>query len=119
MSLCALVGLNANLTAPLIIPLLKPAGEKKGSATVSVLAASPAMSPFNGTNLYTSLYLSYAYLYPLSKTAYEDDLTLSKKSLTFCICVFEFVTLTTSALCGEANTIASFLSSAIVIKLST
>ena len=61
-SLCALVGLNANLTAPLTIPLLKPAGEYQASAIKSVLAARPAMSPFNGTYLYTSAYLSYMYL---------------------------------------------------------
>src|SRR5210317_2323423 len=61
-SLCALVGLNANLTAPLMIPLLKPAGENHESAIKSVLAARPAVSPFNGTNLYKSEYLSYIYL---------------------------------------------------------
>src|SRR6056300_302315 len=44
---------------------------------------------------------------------------LSKKSITLVVCVFELVILTTSDLCGEANTIASFLSSAIVIRLST
>src|SRR5210317_295117 len=50
-SLCVLVGLNASFTTPLTIPLLKPAGEYQASATKSVLAASPAMSPFNGTYL--------------------------------------------------------------------
>ena len=48
---------NSSLT----IPLLKPAGENRLSATRSVLAR-PATSPFSGTNLYTSLYLSYVYL---------------------------------------------------------
>ena len=67
-SLCDLDGLKASLTAPLTFPLLKPAGENQESATKSVLAANPAMSPFKGTNLYTSLYLSYIYLYPLSNT---------------------------------------------------
>ena len=57
-SLCALVGLNASLTAPRICPLLKPPGEKNGSATVSVFAHRPAISPFSGTNLNTSLNLS-------------------------------------------------------------
>src|SRR6056300_132599 len=57
-SLCVFVGLYANLTAPLITPLLKPAGENHESAIKSVLAAKPAISPFNGTYLNTSLYLS-------------------------------------------------------------
>src|SRR6056300_1281711 len=57
-SLCVFDGLYANLTAPLITPLLKPAGEYHESAIKSVLADKPAMSPFNGTYLNTSLYLS-------------------------------------------------------------
>lgn len=57
-SLCVLAGLKASLTAPLITPLLKPAGENQESAIISVLAANPAISPFNGTYLNTSLYLS-------------------------------------------------------------
>ena len=57
-SLCDFVGLKASLAAPRITPRLKPAGEYQESAIMSVLAANPAMSPFNGTNLYTSLYLS-------------------------------------------------------------
>src|SRR5210317_2293804 len=57
-SLCVFDGLYANLTAPLITPLLKPAGENHESAIKSVLAAKPAISPFNGTNLNKSLYLS-------------------------------------------------------------
>jgi len=58
-------------------------------------------------------------LYPLSNTTYELDLILSKKPITLVVCVFELVILTTSALCGEAKTIASFLFSARVIRLST
>jgi len=57
-TLCCFVGLYANLAAPLITPLFNPAGENQASAKMSVLAANPAMSPFNGTYLYTSLYLS-------------------------------------------------------------
>ena len=41
-----------------------------------------------------------------------------KKATTFDTWVEESATFTTSALSGEANTIASFLSSAIVIRLS-
>ena len=50
-SLCAFDGLNASLTAPLTIPLFSPAGENQLSAIKSVLAAKPAISPFNGTYL--------------------------------------------------------------------
>ena len=43
----------------------------------------------------------------------------SKKPVTLDDCVEALATFTTSLLCGEANTTASFLFSAIVIKLST
>ena len=61
-SLCALLGLNANLTTLLIIPLFNPAWENQVSLVISVLAHRPAISPFNGTYLKTSEYLSYIYL---------------------------------------------------------
>ena len=41
-----------------MLPLLNPAGEKNESATWSVNAQSQAVSPLQGTNLNTSLYLS-------------------------------------------------------------
>ena len=51
--------------------------------------------------------------------AYEEDEIVLKKSITLSFCVLELVTLTTSALSGEAKTTQSFLASAIVIKFST
>ena len=58
-SLSAFFGLNASLTRFLIAPLLYPAGENQASLSSSLLTARPAMSPFSGTYLYTSLNLSY------------------------------------------------------------
>ena len=57
-------------------------------------------------------------MYPESNTTNEDDLTLLKNVITFNVCVVLLATLTTSLLSGDANTTASFLFSAIVIKLS-
>ena len=54
--------IKRKFNSALTIPLLKPMVNTKASAIRSVLVERPAVSPFNGTNLYTSLYLSYAYL---------------------------------------------------------
>ena len=68
-SLSAFLGLNGSLTTFFSPPLLYPAGENHASLSSSDLTARPAISPFKGTYRYTSLYLSYAYLYPLSMNA--------------------------------------------------
>ena len=102
-SLSAFVGLKDNLTAPRIFPLLNPAGEKKLSAILSVNAHSPAISPFNGTNLYTSEYLSYIYLYPLSKTMYDELGQVSNASVTFAVAVSEDAIPTVAERYGETN----------------
>ena len=69
LSLCALLGVYASLTAFRIPPLFVPAGENQGKLFASFLAQRPAISPFRGTYLKVFANLSNIYLYPLSKIA--------------------------------------------------
>ena len=79
----------------------------------------PAVCPLPGIQQYLSLYLSYWYTQPLSKTAYELDVIFAKSPLTLVNCDASLATPTQELLRGDATTNKSFLNSASCIALLT